>query len=363
MLYHILYQLFGGDETALRVFQYITVRTAGGALTALLITFLLSPVMIRDLKRRQYGQAIRDDGPQSHLSKAGTPTMGGTLILASLLCSTFLWARLDNAYTWIAMLVTGSFGVLGLWDDWMKVSKNNSKGISGKLRLGLELLITAIAALLLFTLTDFANDLQVPFVWNPITDIPLWMYVPFAAIVIAGTANAVNLTDGLDGLALGPAMATTIVFMILAYLAGNIKFAQFLNVVYVPGAGELAVFAGALFGACLAFLWYNTYPAQVFMGDVGSLTIGSALGVLAFLTKQELLMVVVGGIFVFEVISVVLQVGSFKLTGKRIFRMAPFHHSLELKGWAEPKVVVRLWIISIILAIVGLASLKLKFNL
>ncbi len=363
MFYHLLYETFGA-ETAFRVFKYISFRTSMATLSALLITFVFSPWFIQTLKKKQYGQTIREDGPQSHLSKAGTPTMGGGIILLSLLLSTFLWSRLDTWHTWIAMASVACFGLIGFADDYMKVSKKNTAGLSGKIRIVLEFILAGLFCTALFLKGGLSANLALPFVWEPVRSVPLWLYVPFGAVVIVGTANAVNLTDGADGLALGPLMTSSFVYAILAYISGNMVFAGYLNVPYIANAGELTVFCGAMFGACLAFLWYNTHPAQVFMGDVGSLSLGAALGTVAVITKNEFLLAIVGGIFVLETLSVVLQVGYFKISGgKRIIPMAPFHHSLELIGWAEQKMVVRMWIISIILALVGLSTLKLKFNI
>ncbi len=361
MFYHIFYEWFGGD-VPFRVFKYISFRTAMATLSALIITFSLSPWFIRTLKRHQYGQTIRKDGLESHLAKEGTPTMGGGLILLSLLLSTFLWARLDTPFTWAMLAFAAGFGLIGLVDDYMKVSQRNTKGLAGSIKIVAEFALTFLMVFILFTQTNLTTDLAIPFIWKPIASLPAWFYLPFASVVVVGTANAVNLTDGADGLAVGPVMTSSLVYAILAYLSGNVIFAGYLNVPYVAEAGELTVFCGAIFGCCLAFLWYNAHPASVFMGDVGSLGLGASLGAVAVATKNELLMVIVGGVFVLEALSVIIQVGSFKLTGKRVFRIAPFHHSLELR-WAEQKMVVRLWIISIILALVGLSSLKLKFNI
>lgn len=362
MFYHLFYELMG-EETFLRIFKYISFRTAMATLTALLITFIFSPWFIKVLKSRQYGQTIRDDGPQTHLKKQGTPTMGGGIILLSFVLSTLLWARLDTAFVWMAVGVSCFFGLIGFIDDYMKVAKKNTAGLSGKIRIVIEFIIGFVMMYVFLTQTNLGTDLSIPFVWEPISSLPAWFYIPFGAFVLVGTANAVNLTDGADGLAVGPVMTTAVVYAIFAYMAGNVVFSGYLNVPYVVSAGELTVFCGAIFGSCLAFLWYNTHPASVFMGDVGSLSLGSALGVVAVATKNELMLLVVGGIFAMETISVIIQVASFKLTGKRVFRMAPYHHSLELRGWAEQKMVVRLWIISIILALIGLAGLKMKFNI
>lgn len=362
MFYHLFYEMLAGD-TALRIFKYISFRTAMATLTALLITFIFSPWFIRKLKKRQYGQTIRTDGPESHLAKEGTPTMGGGIILLSFALATLLWARLDSFIVWSCLIAALLFGLIGFFDDYMKVTQKDTKGLSGKLRIVVEFIIGTGLLYFLIQHTPVNTDLAVPFLWDPIANLPAWFYIPFGAIVIVGSANAVNLTDGADGLAMGPVMTSSLVYAILAYLSGNMVFAGYLHVPYVQSSGELTVFCGAIFGSCLAFLWYNTHPATVFMGDVGSLSLGAALGTVAVATKNELMMVIVGGLFVIEALSVIIQVASFKLTGKRVFRMAPFHHSLELRGWAEQKMVVRLWIISIILALIALSTLKLKFNI
>lgn len=361
MLYHILYQALG-DATVARVFKYISFRAGMATLTAFLITIIFSPWFIRKLRDGQMKQTIRDDGPQSHLKKAGTPTMGGAIILASLIISVLLWSRLDIPQVWVVLGVTGVFGLVGFLDDYLKVSKKDPKGFKGSYKIVIEFAAGFAALFVLMTQTSLNSDLAIPFIWSPLKDLPSWFYLPFGACVIVGTANAVNFTDGADGLAVGPLMTNAIVFSILSYLAGNAVFAHYLNVPYVPGSGELTVFCGAIFGSAMAFLWYNAHPASVFMGDVGALGLGGAVGAIAVATKNELLILVVGGLFVFETLSVIIQVASFKLIGKRVFRMAPFHHALELKGWAEQKMVVRLWIVAIVLALVALSSLKLKFN-
>ncbi|RJO68651.1 MAG: phospho-N-acetylmuramoyl-pentapeptide-transferase [Myxococcales bacterium] len=361
MLYY-LYEFFG-DDTVFRVFKYISFRTTAATLSALFITFIIAPWFIQTLKNHQYGQTIRDDGPQTHLAKAGTPTMGGGAILFSLGLSTLLWARLDTMFTWTALAATTGFGLIGFFDDYLKVSKKNAKGLRGSYKIVAEFALGFLLMFALLTHTPLTADLAVPFLWEPLRNLPDWFYLPFGAVVIVGAANAVNLTDGADGLALGPVMTSALVYAILAYISGNMVFAGYLNMPYVAASGEMTVLCGSIFGSCLAFLWFNAHPASVFMGDVGALGLGAALGTAAVATKNELLFVIVGGIFVLEALSVILQVASFKLTGKRIFRMAPFHHSLELRGWAEQKMVVRLWIVSIILALVGLSTLKLKFNI
>ncbi len=361
-MFYYLYEIFG-SETVFRIFRYISFRTFMAVLSAFLITFVFAPWFIRTLKNHQYGQTIREDGPQSHLAKQGTPTMGGGIILLSLALSTFLWARLDTHVTWIALAVAGGFGLVGFIDDYLKVSKKNTDGFKGSYKIVIEFALSFVLVFYLLTHTDMTTDLAIPFLWHPIQDLPAWFFLPFGALIIVGTANAVNLTDGADGLAVGPVMTTSLVYAVLAYISGNMVISSYLHVPHIAMSGELTIFTGAIFGACLAFLWYNTHPASVFMGDVGSLSLGASLGYVAVATKNELLMVLVGGIFVMETLSVIIQVASFKLTGKRVFRMAPFHHSLELRGWAEQKMVVRLWIVSIILALLGLATLKLKFNL
>ncbi len=362
----------------LRVFRYVSFRIVAAMLTALAISFILHPWFIRRLQSRQIGQIIRDDGPESHFSKAGTPTMGGSLVLFAMVIPTILWAELSNLYVWAALTVTVTFGVIGFVDDYLKLRHSNSQGFSGKYRLGLEFLICSVVLLALFREVDFDPAIYLPFVSAEKYSItlPLAVFIPFATIVITGTGNAVNLTDGLDGLAIGPVMVAAATFMILAYGAGTVlvlpevvdgqtiyhrfNVAQYLHLPYVPGVNELAIFAAAIIGAGVGFLWYNSYPAQVFMGDVGSLSLGGAIGVLAVLTKNELLSLIICGLFVVETLSVIIQTTSFKLTGKRVFRMAPIHHHFEKLGWQEPKIVVRFWIISVMLALIALASLKVR---
>ena len=357
MLYHILYNfsdLFG----PLNVTRYITFRAMAALLTALVISFLVSPWFIKKLKSRQIGQQVRDDGPQSHFSKAGTPTMGGGLILLATLLPALLWMDWFNPMLWMVFVVTITYGAIGFRDDYLKISKKNTKGLSGRHKLiGQFIIAIGISTSYYFLTQD--GHLNFPFFKDLKVDLG-WFYIPFASLVIVGSSNAVNLTDGLDGLAIGPVMTSAFCFAALAYASGNFKFAEYLQIPYVQGTGELAIFCTCLIGAGMGFLWYNTYPAQVFMGDVGSLPLGGALGTIAVLTRNELLLTIVGGVFVVEALSVITQVISFKTTGKRIFRMAPIHHHFELKGWPEPKVIVRFWIISIILAIVGLMSLKLR---
>lgn len=363
MLYW-LYTVLGHDSVFFNLFKYQTFRAMGGFLTALLISFLFGPGVIKWLKSKQlHGQPIRDDGPESHLiTKQGTPTMGGCLILLALTVSTFLWARLDNVYVWAVMLVTLGFGFIGAVDDYIKLTQHHHKGLSGKKKLLFQLLIGLIAAALVVWATEdqTATTLAFPFFKNLLVDLG-WFYFPFALVVMIGASNAVNLTDGLDGLAIGPIMIAAGCFAIISYLVGNQVFASYLQVHHVAGAGELAIIGAALIGAGLGFLWYNAPPAMVFMGDTGSLAVGGTLGAISVITKHELVLAIVGGVFVFEAISVILQVGYFKLSGgKRIFLMAPIHHHFEKKGWSEPTVVFRFWIIAIILALVGLSTLKLR---
>jgi len=359
LIYHLLYPL---HETIsyFNVFRYITFRTIYAAITALVICFVFGPWLIRKLESLRIGQTIREDGPGTHLTKSGTPTMGGIMIIFSVVISTLLWANLANDFVWMLILVTVGFGMIGFVDDFNKLTKQNSKGISGRVRLLLEIGIALFIGVILYLKPNFSEAITIPFFKTMLPDLG-WGYILFTVLVIVGTANAVNLTDGLDGLAIGPALICFITYLLFAYFAGNARISGYLQIPYVPGTGELAIYCGAMVGACLGFLWYNTYPAQVFMGDVGSLALGGALGTLAIVTKQELLLAIVGGIFVLETISVIFQVGWFKISnGKRIFRMAPIHHHFELKGWAEPKVIVRFWIISIILALVAISTLKLR---
>ena len=343
------------------VFGYLTLRAILGVLTALVISFVVGPRMISRLSLHQIGQTVRDDGPQSHLSKAGTPTMGGALILVAIILATLLWADLSNKYIWVVLLVTGATGVVGFVDDYRKLVKKNSKGLSARKKLFWQSFIALSAALVLYftAATQVELHLIVPFLKQTAVDLgPFFVVVAFLAIV--GTSNAVNFTDGLDGLAIMPTVMVGGALGIFAYVTGNANFAEYLRIPFIPGTGELVVFCGALVGAGLGFLWFNTYPAQVFMGDVGALALGAALGVLAVMVRQELVLVIMGGVFVMETVSVILQVASFKLTGKRIFRMAPLHHHFELKGWPEPRVIVRFWIITVILVLIGLATLKIR---
>ena len=359
MLYHLLYPLhstFG----ALNVFRYITVRSIGGAVTAFLIMILLGPVLIRFLQRHQLGQVVRDNGPETHLAKQGVPTMGGMLILFAVLSGTLLWARLDNPLVWLMAFVLLFFGLIGALDDWRKIIHKDSRGLSAKGKLVLQILGAAVVGSFVWLHPGYDGHLSVPFIKDLRPDLG-WFYVVFAVLVIVGASNAVNLTDGLDGLAAGPMVVSASVYLVFAYVAGHVVLAEYLQIPHVKDAGELAIFCGALVGACLGFLWFNAYPAQVFMGDVGSLGLGGALGAVAIIIKQEILLAIVGGVFVMEALSVILQVGYFKFSnGKRIFLMAPFHHHFEKKGWHESKVVVRFWIVSIILGFLAIATLKLR---
>ncbi|PID54843.1 MAG: phospho-N-acetylmuramoyl-pentapeptide-transferase [Gammaproteobacteria bacterium] len=344
-----------------QVFQYLTFRGILGALTALAISLLVGPSMIRRLNYHQVGQAVRDDGPQSHLSKTGTPTMGGALILVAIAVSTLLWADLTNRYVWIVLLVSAVFGAVGWVDDYRKVVEKNSRGLPAKWKYFWQSVAGLAAALYLYFMVDtpVTTQLFVPFFKDVAWQMgPL--FIALAYFVIVGTSNAVNLTDGLDGLAILPSVMVAGALGLIAYLTGHTYFAEYLAIPYVAGSGELVVFCGAIAGAGLGFLWFNTYPAQVFMGDVGALALGAALGTVAVVVRHEIVLFIMGGIFVLETVSVILQVASFKLTGKRIFRMAPIHHHFELKGWPEPRVIVRFWIITVMLVLFGLATLKLR---
>lgn len=358
MLYHLLYPLHV-NYSLFNVIRYITFRTLIAALTALLISFLLGPWVIRRLTAGQIGQTIRPDGPQSHLAKAGTPTMGGTLILFSMLLATLLLADLSNLYVWLVIGVTVAFGGIGFIDDYRKLRRGNARGLSGRSKLVAQFAVALVVAMVLRAQSDFSTAVFFPFFKDVHPNLG-WWYVPFASIAVVGLSNAVNLTDGLDGLAIGPVMTTAFTYGVFAYVAGNVKLAEYLQLPYVPGAGELAIFCGALLCAGLGFLWFNAYPAEMFMGDVGSLPLGAALAVVALVTKQEIIMLVVGGVFVAEALSVIFQVVSFKVRQKRIFRMAPIHHHFELQGWPEPQIIVRFWIISIICAVLALSTLKLR---
>jgi phospho-N-acetylmuramoyl-pentapeptide-transferase len=361
MLYPLLH--LSDQFQAFNLFRYITFRSGAAAVTALLISFVLGPHLITWLRSRQLtGQPIRPDGPNGHLlRKKGTPTMGGFLILFALTISTLLWADLVNPYVWIVLLVTVGFGIIGFFDDYSKLTKNSHRGLSGRAKLSMEILLAGVAccAVLYVTPPGLAGALAVPFLKNVLFELG-WFYIPFGVFVIIGASNAVNLTDGLDGLAIVPSMIAAGCFAFVAYLVGNLIFANYLQIHHVVGAGELTVFCGAMVGASLGFLWFNAPPAMVFMGDTGSLSIGAALGTISVITKHELVLAIVGGLFVLEAASVIVQVASFKITGRRVFRMAPLHHHFEQKGWAESTIVIRFWIIAWILAIAGLATLKLR---
>ena len=359
MLYHLLYPLHT-TLSVFNVFRYITFRTIYASLTAFFICFLLGPWMIRKLSGMQVGQYIRDDGPQSHLAKAGTPTMGGLLILFSIVASTLLWSDLTNHFVWIMLFVVIGYGLVGFADDYLMQVKKRSKGLSVRRKFILQFGLALIIGYLVYISPDFSTQVTIPFFKKLSPDLG-WGYIIFAALVIVAASNAVNLTDGLDGLAIGPVIIAAGTYMIFAYVAGHIKIADYLQINYVSGSGEVAVFCGTLAGAGMGFLWFNSYPAQIFMGDVGSLSLGAALGTVAVITKQEILLVLVGGLFVIEALSVIFQVSFFKMTsGRRIFRMAPLHHHFELKGWPEPKVIVRFWIIAIALALLAMSTLKLR---
>jgi len=359
MLYHFLYPLHA-YFSAFNVFRYITFRTIYASLTAFFICFFLGPWVIRTLAARQVGQYIRSEGPKSHFDKAGTPTMGGLLILFAILVSTLLWADLTNIYIGVVCLILVGFGVVGFTDDYLMQIKKRSKGLSARGKIGMQVVLALVAATLLYNSPDFNTQVTVPFFKNLSPDLGVF-YILFAAFVIVGSSNAVNLTDGLDGLAIGPVLIASVTYMLFAYLAGHIKLSAYLQINYVAGCGEITVFCGAIAGASLGFLWFNTYPAQIFMGDVGSLPLGALLGTIAVITKQEILLTIVGGLFVIEALSVIFQVSFFKVTnGRRIFRMAPLHHHFELKGWPEPKVIVRFWIIAIALALISMSTLKLR---
>ncbi len=360
MLYH-LSQWLAEDISFFNAFQYLTLRAILGVLTALLIALWVGPTMIRRLSSHQIGQQIRDDGPQSHLSKAGTPTMGGALILVAVIAATLLWSDLTNRYVWYLVIVTSLFGAIGWVDDYRKVVHKNSRGLPGKWKYFWQSVGALGIAIVIYNSAEIPAEtaLLIPIFKDVSIDLGLW-FIPLTYFVIVGTSNAVNLTDGLDGLAILPTVLVSAAFAIFAYVMGNAKFAAYLGFPFLPGTGELMVFCGALMGAGLGFLWFNAYPAQVFMGDVGALALGAALGLIAVLTRQEIVLVIMGGVFVMETVSVILQVASFKLTGRRIFRMAPLHHHFELKGWPEPRVIVRFWIITVILVMIGLATLKIR---
>ena len=382
MLFHLLYGALGDKIGWLRVFRYTSTRILAAAITALLLSFVIGPWFIERLKSRQIGETIRADGPQTHKKKAGTPTMGGSLILFCLAVATLAWCDLRNQFVWLALTITVAFGAIGFADDYAKVAKKNKKGISGALRLGLEFAIAGGAMAYLYYSKLMPDDVRLH-VQLPFTNfyeqgllLPGWLYATLGALVVVGTANAVNLTDGLDGLAIGPSIMNAGVFLVFAYISGvpttiiaqhgPVTLAQYLHIAHIAGIEEIAIFAAALFGAGVGFLWYNAYPAQVFMGDVGALSIGGAIGMMAVVTKNELVLLIAGGLFVIETLSVIIQRGAFKLTkalsgtGKRVFAMAPIHHHYELKGWDEPKIIVRFWLISLVFALLALGTLKLR---
>ncbi|MFQ5508510.1 MAG: phospho-N-acetylmuramoyl-pentapeptide-transferase [Leptospirillia bacterium] len=358
MLFHLLYPLHV-DFPVFNVFKYLTFRTIYSVLTALVIAFIMGPWLIRKLAHYQIGQVVRDDGPERHYQKRGTPTMGGVLLVFAIAVPTLLWADLTNALVWVVLITVLGFGAIGFWDDYLKVVKKNSKGLSARYKFLFQIGVAVLAMSYLFGVNGFDTHLAIPFFKGLNPDLG-WLFIPFSTLVIVGASNAVNLTDGLDGLAIGPVTIAASTYLLIAYVTGHITFAEYLNIPHIPGAGELCILLGAMVGAAMGFLWFNTYPASVFMGDVGSLPLGAALGAVAVASKHELLLILVGGIFVVETISVIFQVGYFKMTGKRIFLMAPIHHHFELKGWQEPKIIVRFWIISIVLALLALSTLKLR---
>jgi phospho-N-acetylmuramoyl-pentapeptide-transferase len=362
VLYYILYPL-RNLISGFNVFRYITFRTAWAALTALLISFILGPWLIKKMTQIKLGQFIREEGPQSHQKKAGTPTMGGILINLAILIPTLLWADIMNPYIWIILFVTFAYGVIGFVDDFQKLAKKQNLGLTAKQKFGLQIGIALVAGLAIAYLPQIHNaystTLTFPFFKRLVIDLG-FLYIPFIIVVLVGASNAVNLTDGLDGLAIGSTLIAAVTYTVLTYAAGNFRVADYLRIAWVPGAGELAVFCGAMVGASLGFLWFNAHPAEIFMGDVGSLALGGAIGCLAVMIKQEVLLLFVGGLFVIEALSVIIQVISFKTTGRRVFKMSPLHHHFELAGWRETKVVVRFWIIAIIFALLSLATLKLR---
>ncbi|EFK06863.1 phospho-N-acetylmuramoyl-pentapeptide-transferase [delta proteobacterium NaphS2] len=359
MIYKLIY-LLHSDYSWLNVFRYITFRTILSSLTGLLLCFFVGAWGIKKLRALQIGEKIREDGPPDHQAKAGTPTMGGCLILPAIVVATLMWADPLNRYIQLAVFVVLFFGAIGFADDYSKVTGKNRNGMSASTKFTLQIVGALLVATALYLFPEFDSRLNVPFLKHIAPDLG-WGYIPLAVFIIVGTSNAVNLTDGLDGLAISPLIVAFGCYLIFAYLAGNIKIASYLQIPYLPGAGEISILCGAAVGAGLGFLWYNAYPAEIFMGDVGSLPLGALLGTVAVITKQELVLILVGGLFVFEALSVIFQVAYFRLTGgQRIFRMAPIHHHFELKGWPEPKVIVRFWIIAIILALLSISTLKLR---
>ena len=359
MLYHLFYELLSAEISGLNVFRYLTFRSVGAALTALLIAFIAGPTLIRLLENRQIGQTIREDTPDRHQTKRGTPTMGGVLILFAVLASTLLWAEWTNPFVWVVLFVTLGCGAIGFVDDYKKAVLKNPKGISARAKLAGQLSVATCAAVWLYWLPGFDASISLPLLKNfhPMIG---WLYIPIAVVFIVGFSNAVNLTDGLDGLAIGPTMISAGVIGLFSYVVGNSVIASYLELKHVPAAGTLAVFCSSLMGAGLGFLWYNTYPASVFMGDTGALALGGALSTVAIIIRQEVVLVIAGGLFLVEMFSVMIQVASFKTRGKRVFRMAPIHHHYELKGWEEPKIIVRFWLISIVLGLLAVGTLKLR---
>jgi phospho-N-acetylmuramoyl-pentapeptide-transferase len=362
MLYHLLYEL-RDVIVGFNVFRYITFRTAFAALTALLISLILGPWLIERMRRIKLGQFIREEGPKSHQSKAGTPTMGGILICVAIIIPTILWADILNPYIWIVLFVTAAYGAIGFIDDYRKLAKKRNLGLTPKEKFGAQFGVALLVALAIAYLpmlkNNYSTSITFPFLKEVALNLGI-LYIPFVMVVLVGSSNAVNLTDGLDGLAIGSSLIAAVTYTVLTYAAGHARIADYLRIAWVPQTGELAVFCGAMVGASLGFLWFNAHPAEIFMGDVGSLALGGAIGCLAVMIKQELLLVLVGGLFVLEALSVILQVASFKITGRRIFKMSPLHHHFELSGWRETKVVVRFWIIAIIFAMLALATLKLR---
>jgi phospho-N-acetylmuramoyl-pentapeptide-transferase len=358
VLFHLLYPLHT-VFSVLNVFRYITFRAIYAAITALLISFILGPWIIKKLSAKGATDSVREDVPTTHVTKEGVPTMGGILILAALVIPTLLWADLTNPFVWLVLIATLLFGLIGFLDDMLKLKRGKGKGLKARYKIILQTVVALAVSGILVSYMKFDTRIYFPFFKGFTPDLG-WFYVPFVVLVILGTSNSVNLTDGLDGLAIGPILVSGGTFLLFSYLAGHARFADYLQIAFVPGSGELTVFCGAMVGSSLGFLWFNTYPAQVFMGDIGSLALGAALGMVAVVAKQEILLVIVGGIFVLEAVSVIVQVVSFKIRRKRVFSMAPIHHHFELKGWPEPKVIVRFWIIALILGLVAISTLKLR---
>jgi len=358
MLYNLLYPLHT-EFIIFNVFKYITFRTIYATVTALLLTLALGPYVIGLLRRSSFRQNVRTDGPQTHFVKEGTPTGGGILILFAIITSTLLWADITNVYVWIVLLATVGMGLIGFLDDWKKIRHSNTRGVTAREKLVLQAVVATAVAVVLYCQPGFDAQLSVPFFKDFKPNLGLW-YVPFAVFVIVGASNAVNLTDGLDGLAIGLVLIVSATYMAFAYMTGHAVLSEYLRIAPIAGAGELTIFCGAMVGASMGFLWFNSHPAQIFMGDVGSLSLGGSLGAVAVITKHEILLAIVGGMFVIEALSVIIQVGSFKLRGKRVFKMAPIHHHFELSGWAESKIIVRFWIIGIVLALLAVSTLKLR---